>query len=49
MQLLGLSALLRNVYTVHNARQRPARNNRKPAKCGQDSIRIDPDALNAGL
>ena len=23
------------------------RNNRKPAKCGQDSMRIDPDALNA--
>ena len=35
---------------VHNARQCPARrNNRKPAKCGQDSMRIDPDALNAGL
>ena len=30
---------------VHNARQCPARrNNRKPAKCGQDSMRIDPDA-----
>ena len=28
---------------VHNARQCPARrNNRKPAKCGQDSMRIDP-------
>ena len=32
---------------VHNARQCPAR--RKPAKCGQDSMRIDPDALTAGL